>query len=95
MPELCGGLTPSAIEPSEGSCAGDCPLTPPDTRVLLLGDSVDRTITKHACHAVAGLQESQVSSWGLQVRTAGPVLLPCLPEAVWKLAGLFDKRVTG
>jgi hypothetical protein len=38
---------------------GKCAPTPPDTWVLFLGDSVDRTIIKHACQAAAGLQDSQ------------------------------------
>lgn len=35
-------------------------MTPPDTRVLFLGDSMDRTIIKHTCHAAAGLAEKAV-----------------------------------
>ena len=46
--------------------AGKCAPTPPDTRVLFLGDSVDRTIIKHACQAAAGLQDSKVSILFLQ-----------------------------
>lgn len=51
----------SVLQPACGGacCTGTCAPTPPDTRVLFLGDSVDRTIIKHACQAVAGLQDSQ------------------------------------
>jgi hypothetical protein len=46
------------------AATGTCAPTPPDTRLLFLGDSVDRTIIKHTCQAADGLQDSKAAEGG-------------------------------
>ncbi len=70
--------------------AGDCPLTTPEARVLFLGDSVDRTILRDACHAAADLPESEVGSCVQQhielgLRTAARCSMPLGWGVTWRL----------